>query len=85
MSESQVSKTSEPWDGWERYPGNLSPFICSPFAYDLDFIGERLTQDSPRLFINGDCIRIRVIEVGVKGRHLLLDRRFDCVNSVWLT
>jgi hypothetical protein len=69
MSVSQAPEASEPWHGWESYPANLSPSICSPFVYDLDFIGERFTEDSSRLFIAGECIRIRVIEVGVRGRH----------------
>lgn len=63
-----VAKTTEPWDKWEKYPANLSPSICSPFAYDLDFISEKLSQDSSRLFIAGDRIYIRVIEVGVQGK-----------------
>jgi hypothetical protein len=71
MLVSQVPEASEPWHGWESYPANLSPSICNPFIYDIDIIGARLTQDSSRLFINGDCIRIRVIEVGVKGKHLI--------------
>ncbi|CRG91396.1 hypothetical protein PISL3812_08444 [Talaromyces islandicus] len=61
-----ASKAAEPWEGWERYPANLSPSICSPFVHDLDFLREQLSQDSSRLFIDDDCIRIRVIEVGVR-------------------
>lgn len=76
MSASEVPEASEPWHGWESYPANLSPSICSPFVYDLDSIGERLTADSSRLFITGDWIRIHVIEVGVKGGYLILERIF---------
>ncbi|QKX54773.1 uncharacterized protein TRUGW13939_01862 [Talaromyces rugulosus] len=66
MSVPLVSTAAEPWDGWERYPANLPSSIFSPFVYDLDFISEGLSQDSSRLFIAGERIYIRVIEVGVR-------------------
>lgn len=78
-----VSKEEEPWNGWEKYPANLSRSICSPLVYDLEFISDQLSQDSSRLFITGDSIRIRVIEVGVKGKNLFSERRCARVNSVW--
>lgn len=72
MSASQVAEASKPWQGWEDYPANLPPSICSPFVYDIDFICERLARDSSRLFITEDRIRICVIEVGVGGKCLIL-------------
>ncbi len=52
---------------WALYPQSLSPSICDPYTYDLVQYGRLLEENSSRLFVAEEEMRIKIIEVGLQG------------------
>jgi hypothetical protein len=54
-------------EGWERYPENLSLQGNNTYGYDYKAYDEQLSDDSERLFLLGDKICIKIVELGGQG------------------
>jgi hypothetical protein len=58
---------THPLEGWETYPENLILHGSNAYGYDYQAYDEQLADDSERLFLLGDRIYVKIVEVGVRG------------------
>lgn len=68
ISYNRRKKMSDPFEGWEMYPQNLSSAVCNPYAFDLKSYNQRLQFESQRIFLSNDELRVKVIEIGSRGQ-----------------
>lgn len=57
-------------EGWRTYPRNLPLRGCTTYGYDCDAYAEQLERDAERLFVSGQNIHLKVIELRSQGKSL---------------